>query len=210
MQLLLSLFAGRSSTAGETLAAGGGGSASAGALPETDAGPGIDPQLLAALLGLALAALLILAAAALLRWLWRNRRRVLSSGEDGGAEDLTRTSLRRPGPLQRLRRWLRLRSFLLRRAGTPRAALLQLERWGVRRRCIRQSRETPREYLGRLEAGPLAGLLSPEQCRIYRQLAEDVDRDLYGGLPARLTREQVRDLLAAIRRARSDQPPASP
>ena len=144
VQLLRSLFAGRSSTAGETLAAGGGGSASTGALPETDAGPGIDPQLLAALLGLAL------------------------------------------------------------------AALLQLERWGVRRRCIRQSRETPREYLGRLEAGPLAGLLSPEQCRIYRQLAEDVDRDLYGGLPARLTREQVRDLLAAIRRARSDQPPASP
>ena len=210
VQLLLSLFAGRSSTAGETLAAGGGGSASAGALPETDAGPGIDPQLLAALLGLALAALLILAAAALIRWLWRNRRRVLSSGEDGGAEDLTRTSLRRPGPLQRLRRWLRLRSFLLRRAGSPRAALLQLERWGVRRRCIRQSRETPREYLDRLEAGPLAGLLDPEQCRIYRQLAEDVDRDLYGGLPARLTREQVRDLLAAIRRARSDQPPASP
>ena len=117
VQLLLSLFAGRSSTAGETLAAGGGGSASTGALPETDAGPGIDPQLLAALLGLALAALLILAAAALIRWLWRNRRRVLSSGEDGGAEDLTRTSLRRPGPLQRLRRWLRLRSFLLRRAG---------------------------------------------------------------------------------------------
>ena len=31
----------------------------------------------------------------------------------------------------------------------------------------------------------------------------DVDRSLYGGLPPQLSREQVRDLLAAIRRGKA-------
>ena len=205
VQFLLSLFQRRSSASAETIS-GGGGSGAAGALPDGQAGPGIDPQLLAALLGLALAALLLLAVAALIRWIWRNRRRVLSSGADGDPEDLTRVPLRRPGPLARLRRWLRIRAFLLRHAGTPRAALLELERWGARLRCGRMAQETPREYLERLETGPLAGVLSPEQQRQYGALVSDVEGALYGGVPPRLAREQVRDLLSAVRRTRSAPP----
>ena len=204
---LMSLFWGRSSSVSDSAVSSSGGGDGGAALPDESAGPAIDPQVLTALLLFALAALVLLGLAALIRWIWRNRRRVRSL-EGEAEEDLVRTSLRRTGLLARLRQRLRIRVFLARYAGTPRAALLQLERWGARHRCRRQYQETPREYLGRLAQGPLSELLSPAQRLLYDRLIGDVDRSLYGSLPPRLSREQVRELLSAIRRGRT--PPAAP
>ena len=170
----------------------------------------IDPQLVRIVLVVLLAALVIGLLAALVYWLWKNRNRAKALGEDED-DAFTRSSLRRIGLLARLRRFLRVRSFRLRYAGTPRAALLELERWGTLHRCRRQSWETPREYLERLAGGPLQGLLAQEQEALYRVLIEDVDRSIYGGLAPRLPRRQVRSLLSAIRRARRRPPaPAAP
>ena len=108
---------------------------------------------------------------------------------------------------RRLRWRLRRRMFLLRYAGTPRAALLELERWGIRRRCGRHPQETPREYLERLAAGPLRQALGADGlAALYQRLTDEVDRSLYGGLSPRLSREQVRSLLRAIRLDRSSAP----
>ena len=116
---------------------------------------------------------------------------------------MVRTALRRPGLLARLRQRLRIRVYLARYAGTPRAALLQLERWGAGHHCRRQRQETPREYLTRLAEGPLGLLLDPPLRLRYDTLMGDVDRSLYGALPPQLSREQVRELLAAIRRGKA-------
>ena len=87
------------------------------------------------------------------------------------------------------------------------AALLELERWGARRRCRRQSQETPREYLERLAGGPLRDALdAPMQAR-YSILVDDVERSLYSTLPPRLSREQVRELLSTVHRS-ARTPPA--
>ena len=183
-RFLTSLFQGRSAgSAGMSSAAGGGSEA---ALPvESASGPAIAPQLVTALLLLSLAALVLAGVAALVRWLWRSRR----------------------GLLSRLGQRLRVRAFLLRYAGTPRAALLELERWGARRRCRRQSQETPREYLERLAGDPLRDALdTPMQAR-YAILVDDVERSLYGTLPPRLSREQVRELLSTVHRS-ARTPPA--
>ena len=89
----------------------------------------------------------------------------------------------------------------------PRAALLELEHWGARRRCRRQSQETPREYLERLAGGPLRDALdAPMQAR-YSILVDDVERSLYSTLPPRLSREQVRELLSTVHRS-ARTPPA--
>ena len=169
----------------------------------------IDPRLFRLVLAgimLVLAAVLL---AALVCWLWKNRNRVRAP-EDDGDDAFTRSPLSRVGLLVRLRRFLRMRSFLLRCSGTPRAALLELERWGSLHRCRRRTWETPREYLERLADGPLQGLLGQEQQALYRLLEEDVDRSLYGGLPPSLPRQRVRELLTAIRHARRHPPaPAS-
>ena len=144
----------------------------------------------------------LLGLAALARWIWRNRLRVRSL-EEAPEEDVVRTALRRPGLLARLRQRLRIRVYLARYAGTPRAALLQLERWGAGHHCRRQRQETPREYLTRLAEGPLGLLLDPPLRLRYDTLMGDVDRSLYGALPPQLSREQVRELLAAIRRGKA-------
>ena len=199
---LTALFPGRSSTISDSTASAAAGG-SGGTLPQTEpADPPIDPQLLGVLLLLALAALVLLGLAALARWIWRNRLRVRSL-EEAPEEDVVRTALRRPGLLARLRQRLRIRVYLARYAGTPRAALLQLERWGAGHHCRRQRQETPREYLTRLAEGPLGPLLDPPLRLRYDTLMGDVDRSLYGALPPQLSREQVRELLAAIRRGKA-------
>ena len=143
-------------------AAGGGSEA---ALPvESASGPAIAPQLVTALLLLSLAALVLAGVAALVRWLWRSRSRIRLPEEDDD-DGLVRQRLGRRGLLSRLGQRLRVRAFLLRYAGTPRAALLELERWGARRRCRRQSQETPREYLERLAGGP-SGTRWMRPCRL--------------------------------------------
>ena len=180
---LMSLFWGRSSTVSDSAASAGAGGSGGGPAQEETAAHAIDPQLLGVLL---------------LRWIWRNRRRVRSLEEAFG-EDVVRTPLRRAGLLARLR----IRVYLVRYAGTPRAALLQLEQWGAGHHCRRQRQETPREYLTRLAEGPLGPLLGSSLRRRYDTLMGDVDRSLYGGLPPQLSREQVRDLLAAIRRGKA-------
>ena len=195
---LMSLFWGRSSTVSDSAASAAAGSSGGGPTQEETAARAIDPQLLGVLLLLALAALVLLGLAALIRWIWRNRRRVRSLEEAFG-EDVVRTPLRRAGLLARLR----IRVYLVRYAGTPRAALLQLEQWGAGHHCRRQRQETPREYLTRLAEGPLGPLLGSSLRRRYDTLMGDVDRSLYGGLPPQLSREQVRDLLAAIRRGKA-------
>ena len=79
--------------------------------------------------------------------------------------------------------------------------------WGARRRCRRQSQETPREYLERLAGGPLRDALdAPMQAR-YSILVDDVERSLYSTLPPRLSREQVRELLSTVHRS-ARTPPA--
>ena len=181
---LMSLFWGRSSTVSDSAASAGAGGSGGGPAQEETAAHAIDPQLLGVLL--------------LIRWIWRNRRRVRSLEEAFG-EDVVRTPLRRAGLLARLR----IRVYLVRYAGTPRAALLQLEQWGAGHHCRRQRQETPREYLTRLAEGPLGPLLGSSLRRRYDTLMGDVDRSLYGGLPPQLSREQVRDLLAAIRRGKA-------
>ena len=81
------------------------------------------------------------------------------------------------------------------------------EHWGARRRCRRQSQETPREYLERLAGGPLRDALdAPMQAR-YSILVDDVERSLYSTLPPRLSREQVRELLSTVHRS-ARTPPA--
>ena len=133
---------------------------------ESASGPAIAPQLVTALLLLSLAALVLAGVAALVRWLWRSRSRIRLPEEDDD-DGLVRQRLGRRGLLSRLGQRLRVRAFLLRYAGTPRAALLELERWGARRRCRRQSQETPREYLERLAGGPLRDALdTPMQAQI--------------------------------------------
>ena len=164
-RFLTSLFQGRSAgSAGMSSAAGGGSEA---ALPvESASGPAIAPQLVTALLLLSLAALVLAGVAALVRWLWRSRSRIRLPEEDDD-DGLVRQRLGRRGLLSRLGQRLRVRAFLLRYAGTPRAALLELERWGARRRCRRQSQETPREYLERLAGDPLRDALdAPMQAQI--------------------------------------------
>ena len=199
---LMSLFWGRSSTVSDSAASAGAGGSGGGPAQEETAAHAIDPQLLGVLLLLALAALVLLGLAALIRWIWRNRRRVRSLEEAFG-EDVVRTPLRRAGLLARLRQRLRIRVYLARYAGTPRAALLQLEQWGAGHHCRRQRQETPREYLTRLAEGPLGLLLDPPLRLRYDTLMGDVDRSLYGALPPQLSREQVRELLAAIRRGKA-------
>ena len=153
-----------------------------------------------------LAALVLAGVAALVRWLWRSRSRIRLPEEDDD-DGLVRQRLGRRGLLSRLGQRLRVRAFLLRYAGTPRAALLELERWGARRRCRRQSQETPREYLERLAGGPLRDALdAPMQAR-YSILVDDVERSLYSTLPPRLSREQVRELLSTVHRS-ARTPPA--
>ena len=204
-RFLTSLFQGRSAgSAGMSSAAGGGSEA---ALPvESASGPAIAPQLVTALLLLSLAALVLAGVAALVRWLWRSRSRIRLPEEDDD-DGLVRQRLGRRGLLSRLGQRLRVRAFLLRYAGTPRAALLELERWGARRRCRRQSQETPREYLERLAGDPLRDALdTPMQAR-YAILVDDVERSLYGTLPPRLSREQVRELLSTVHRS-ARTPPA--
>ena len=204
-RFLTSLFQGRSAgSAGMSSAAGGGSEA---ALPvESASGPAIAPQLVTALLLLSLAALVLAGVAALVRWLWRSRSRIRLPEEDDD-DGLVRQRLGRRGLLSRLGQRLRVRAFLLRYAGTPRAALLELERWGARRRCRRQSQETPREYLERLAGGPLRDALdAPMQAR-YSILVDDVERSLYSTLPPRLSREQVRELLSTVHRS-ARTPPA--
>lgn len=185
-------------------AAGGGSEA---ALPvESASGPAIAPQLVTALLLLSLAALVLAGVAALVRWLWRSRSRIRLPEEDDD-DGLVRQRLGRRGLLSRLGQRLRVRAFLLRYAGTPRSALLELEHWGARRRCRRQSQETPREYLERLAGDPLRDALdTPMQAR-YAILVDDVERSLYGTLPPRLSREQVRELLSTVHRS-ARTPPA--
>ena len=189
---------------GMSSAAGGGSEA---ALPvESASGPAIAPQLVTALLLLSLAALVLAGVAALVRWLWRSRSRIRLPEEDDD-DGLVRQRLGRRGLLSRLGQRLRVRAFLLRYAGTPRAALLELEHWGARRRCRRQSQETPREYLERLAGGPLRDALdAPMQAR-YSILVDDVERSLYSTLPPRLSREQVRELLSTVHRS-ARTPPA--
>ena len=204
-RFLTSLFQGRSAgSAGMSSAAGGGSEA---ALPvESASGPAIAPQLVTALLLLSLAALVLAGVAALVRWLWRSRSRIRLPEEDDD-DGLVRQRLGRRGLLSRLGQRLRVRAFLLRYAGTPRAALLELEHWGARRRCRRQSQETPREYLERLAGGPLRDALdAPMQAR-YSILVDDVERSLYSTLPPRLSREQVRELLSTVHRS-ARTPPA--
>ena len=202
---LFYLIVGRSAgSAGMSSAAGGGSEA---ALPvESASGPAIAPQLVTALLLLSLAALVLAGVAALVRWLWRSRSRIRLPEEDDD-DGLVRQRLGRRGLLSRLGQRLRVRAFLLRYAGTPRAALLELEHWGARRRCRRQSQETPREYLERLAGGPLRDALdAPMQAR-YSILVDDVERSLYSTLPPRLSREQVRELLSTVHRS-ARTPPA--
>ena len=201
-RFLTSLFQGRSAgSAGMSSAAGGGSEA---ALPvESASGPAIAPQLVTALLLLSLAALVLAGVAALVRWLWRSRSRIRLPEEDDD-DGLVRQRLGRRGLLSRLGQRLRVRAFLLRYAGTPRAALLELEHWGARRRCRRQSQETPRECLA---GGPLRDALdAPMQAR-YSILVDDVERSLYSTLPPRLSREQVRELLSTVHRS-ARTPPA--
>ena len=197
-RFLTSLFQGRSAgSAGMSSAAGGGSEA---ALPvESASGPAIAPQLVTALLLLSLAALVLAGVAALVRWLWHSRSRIRLPEEDDD-DGLVRQRLGRRGLLSRL-------GQRLRDAGTPRAALLELEHWGARRRCRRQSQETPREYLERLAGGPLRDALdAPMQAR-YSILVDDVERSLYSTLPPRLSREQVRELLSTVHRS-ARTPPA--
>ena len=204
-RFLTSLFQGRSAgSAGMSSAAGGGSEA---ALPvESASGPAIAPQLVTALLLLSLAALVLAGVAALVRWLWHSRSRIRLPEEDDD-DGLVRQRLGRRGLLYRLGQRLRVRAFLLWYAGTPRAALLELERWGARRRCRRQSQETPREYLERLAGDPLRDALdTPMQAR-YAILVDDVERSLYSTLPPRLSREQVRELLSTVHRS-TRTPPA--
>ena len=189
-------------TASSDVAGGSGGLAP---LPERgDAW--LSPELVTGLLLLAAGALAAAGLAALIRWFWRNRNRRAFGGSL--PEDLEAAPVSgKAGLLSRLRWRLRRRMFLLRYAGTPRAALLELERWGIRRRCGRQPQETPREYLERLAAGPLRQALGADGlAALYQRLTDEVDRSLYGGLSPRLSREQVRSLLRAIRLDRSSAP----
>ena len=189
-------------TASSDVAGGSGGLAP---LPERGAA-WLSPELVTGLLLLAAGALAAAGLAALIRWFWRNRNRRAFGGSL--PEDLEAAPVSgKAGLLSRLRWRLRRRMFLLRYAGTPRAALLELERWGIRRRCGRQPQETPREYLERLAAGPLRQALGADGlAALYQRLTDEVDRSLYGGLSPRLSREQVRSLLRAIRLDRSSAP----
>ena len=189
-------------TASSDVAGGSGGLAP---LPERGEA-WLSPELVTGLLLLAAGALAAAGLAALIRWFWRNRNRRAFGGSL--PEDLEAAPVSgKAGLLSRLRWRLRRRMFLLRYAGTPRAALLELERWGIRRRCGRQPQETPREYLERLAAGPLRQALGADGlAALYQRLTDEVDRSLYGGLSPRLSREQVRSLLRAIRLDRSSAP----
>ena len=189
-------------TASSDVAGGSGGLAP---LPERGEA-WLSPELVTGLLLLAAGALAAAGLAALIRWFWRNRNRRAFGGSL--PEDLEAAPVSgKAGLLSRLRWRLRRRMFLLRYAGTPRAALLELERWGIRRRCGRQPQETPREYLERLAAGPLRQVLGADGlAALYQRLTDEVDRSLYGGLSPRLSREQVRSLLRAIRLDRSSAP----
>ena len=189
-------------TASSDVAGGSGGLAP---LPERGEA-WLSPELVTGLLLLAAGALAAAGLAALIRWFWRNRNRRAFGGSL--PEDLEAAPVSgKAGLLSRLRWWMRRQMFLLRYAGTPRAALLELERWGIRRRCGRQPQETPREYLERLAAGPLRQALRADGlAALYQRLTDEVDRSLYGGLSPRLSREQVRSLLRAIRLDRSSAP----
>ena len=155
-------------TASSDVAGGSGGLAP---LPERgDAW--LSPELVTGLLLLAAGALAAAGLAALIRWFWRNRNRRAFGGSL--PEDLEAAPVSgKAGLLSRLRWRLRRRMFLLRYAGTPRAALLELERWGIRRRCGRQPQETPREYLERLAAGPLRQALGADGlAALYQRLTD--------------------------------------
>ena len=199
VRVLSSLFQGRSTTAESSSTASEGTDVPLQVPVEESS---LLTQILTWVMLAALAALVLALIACLLYCLWQLLHRERSSVAEEADDELTRRSLRRPRLLSRVRNYLRVRSFLIRYRGTPRAALLELEKWGVLHRCRRQSRETPREYLKRLVDGPLQGHLEQSQLSAYQVLIEDVDRSLYGGLPPCLSREQVQKLLSAVRRAR--------
>ena len=202
-----SSLSGGESAALEDSASSGVADGSGGLAPLPERGEAwLSPELVTGLLLLAAGALAAAGLAALIRWFWRNRNRRAFGGSL--PEDLEAAPVSgKAGLLSRLRWRLRRRMFLLRYAGTPRAALLELERWGIRRRCGRQPQETPREYLERLAAGPLRQALGADGlAALYQRLTDEVDRSLYGGLSPRLSREQVRSLLRAIRLDRSSAP----
>ena len=120
---------------------------------------------------------------------------------DGGEDAFARSDLPRRSLLARLLGGIRVRVFLLRREGTPRAALLWLELWGAAHRCRRRRVETPREYLQRLRKLRLEATLPPAMLQRYDALLADIDCALYGSGQPCLGAEQVRELLAAVRGA---------
>lgn len=136
----------------------------------------------------------------LLQWLWQSRHRAVWPGDDD--ETLSRSALPRRGLLARALGALRIGLFLLRRQGTPRAALLQLELWGAMHHCRRHLGETPREYLQRLRQTRLETVLSADMNTRYDHLLADVEAVLYGDAEPHLTREEVRELLAAAKQGR--------
>ncbi len=174
-----------------SLGTGGG-----GGLPAEE-GSALPPELGALLAGALLAGMLLFVLAALIHWYLNNRNRTRMLG----GEELEEPVRPRLGALlAALLRRARLQLFLLQNRDTPRAALIQLERWGSRRRCRRRAAETPREYLERL-GSRLEPLLEGAQLADYRQLIADIEVSLYGrGAPA-LEPERVRALLRAVRRA---------
>jgi hypothetical protein len=157
------------------------------------------PLLNRIMLGLVVICLVAIAAVilwSLLQWLRQSLRRTVWVGGDD--ESLSRSRLPRRGLLSTLRMWV----FLLRRAGTPRAALLQLELWGAMHHCRRHRDETPREYLRRLQKTRLEAVLSADMKKRYDCLLADIDAVLYGGGQPYLSREDVRELMAAVKQRR--------
>ena len=154
------------------------------------------------MLGIVAVCMLVIAAMvlwSLLQWLWKNWNRAVRL--DGGEDAFVRSDLPRRRLLARLLGGIRVRVFLLRREGTPRAALLWLELWGAAHRCRRRRVETPREYLQRLRKLRLEATLPPAMLQRYDALLADIDCALYGSGQPCLGAEQVRELLAAVRGA---------
>lgn len=167
-----------------------------GALPESAPESSLLGQILLGLLIFALTAATAIMLWSLLQWLWRSCRRSSRQLDD---DEFFGSGLPHQGLLSRLLSTLRIRMFLLRRTGTPRAALLRLERWGAARHCRRRREETPREYLLRLRQEKLVTVLPEDMQKRYTQLINDVDASLYGDRPPKLSREEIRELVAALK-----------
>ena len=152
-------------------------------------GGGMDLALDPVAVGVGIA-VLVIAAAVVIAVLGRKRVLRRGTAEDPvSAGHTVRRRVERPSLWRRLMEALRFRWTVFRHRNTPAGLLMRLERRGRRRKTPRQTGETMRAFIRRMD--PSGGL---------EPLADALDREYYGGQGRAMPPRECRALGRTIRR----------